>query len=135
MINKTILVGNVGKDPEFKQFEDGGGYLLFSLATQDDYKGKDGVWVKQTDWHKIVVKSKGLAGSLADRLRSGNRVYIEGMVKTRDYEKDGGKVYITEIVIKGFGGVCKILGSNEERPEPRSQPSQSRLLSDDDIPF
>jgi len=94
-VNKVILVGNLGKDPDIMTFENGVKRAAFSLATTESYKDKEGNWVDQTEWHNIV-----LWRWLAERnLIKGDTVYIEGKLRTRSWDdKDGNKRYTTEIV-------------------------------------
>lgn len=94
-INKVILVGNLGKDPEIMTFENGVKRASFSLATTESYKDKDNNWVEQTEWHNIV-----LWRWLAEKnLIKGDQIYIEGKLKTRSWDdQDGNKRYITEVV-------------------------------------
>lgn len=94
-INKVILIGNLGKDPEIMTFENGVKRAAVSLATTESYKDKDGNWVEQTEWHNVV-----LWRYLAEKnLIKGDSVYVEGKIKTRSWDdKDGNKRYITEIV-------------------------------------
>lgn len=93
-VNKVILIGNLGKDPDIMTFENGVKRATFSLATTESYKDKEGKWVDQTEWHNIV-----LWRWLAEKnLIKGDTVYIEGKLKTRTWDdKEGGKHYITEI--------------------------------------
>jgi single-strand DNA-binding protein len=97
-INKVILVGNVGKDPEIRHLEGGIAVAKFPLATSEIYKTKDGQRVDQTEWHNIVMW-RGLAESAEKYLRKGALVYVEGKIRTRSWDdKDGNKKYTTEIV-------------------------------------
>ena len=97
-INKVILVGNLGKDPEIRQLDTGVTVAKFPLATSETYKNKDGNRVDQTEWHNIVLW-RGLAEVAERFLRKGSLVYIEGKLKTRSWDdKDGHKRYITEVV-------------------------------------
>ena len=97
-INKVILIGNIGKDPEVRHLEGGAVVAKFPLATTETYRNKDGVRVDQTEWHNIVMW-RGLAESAEKFLRKGSLVYIEGKIRTRSWDdKDGNKRYITEIV-------------------------------------
>jgi single-strand DNA-binding protein len=92
-INKVILVGNLGKDPEIMTYENGVKRAAFSLATTESYRGKDGNWQEQTEWHNIV-----LWGLHADKnLIKGDKIYLEGRLRYRTYEQEGQKKYITEI--------------------------------------
>ncbi len=96
-INKVILVGNLGKDPEVRTIQSGAQVAKFSLATSESYTNKEGQKIDSTEWHNIVVW-RGLATLAEKYLKKGNRVYIEGKIRYRQYEdKDGVKKYITEI--------------------------------------
>jgi single-strand DNA-binding protein len=97
-INKVILVGNLGKDPEVRHLEGGAVVAKFPLATSETYKTKEGQRVDQTEWHNIVMW-RGLAESAEKYLRKGSLVYIEGKIRTRTWDdKDGNKRFATEII-------------------------------------
>jgi len=97
-INKVILVGNLGRDPEVRTLENGAKVANFTLATSESYKNKEGQKVTQTEWHNIVLW-RGLADIAERFLRKGNQVYIEGKIRTRAWDdKDGVKRYTTEIL-------------------------------------
>src|SRR5574343_1313169 len=96
-LNKVMLIGRLGKDPELKYTPSGTAVANFTVATNESYKGKDGKKVENTDWHKVVAWNK-LAEICGQYLKKGSLVYIEGKIKTRSYDKDGVKHYITEIV-------------------------------------
>jgi len=109
-VNKVILIGNLGRDPEVRSLESGAKVANFPIATTEYYKGKDGARVKgggeQTEWHNIVLWNN-LADLAEKYLKKGNSVYIEGRIRTRSYDdKDGVKKYITEI----FGNQMTFLG-------------------------
>lgn len=95
-VNKVILVGHLGKDPETRTLEAGTKVTTFSLATTESFKNKDGQRIDQTEWHSIVLW-RGLAEVAEKYLKKGQLVYIEGKLKTRSWEKDGVKRYTTEI--------------------------------------
>ncbi len=95
-INKVILIGNLGRDPEIQNFDKGVKKASFSLATTEIFKNREGAEVEQTEWHNIILW-RGLAEIAEKYLRKGSQVYIEGRIRTRSYEKDGQKRYITEI--------------------------------------
>jgi len=98
MINKAIIVGNLGQDPEKKVSENGTVITTFSVATTEKWKDKNsGETIEQTEWHRIVTFRR-LAEICADYLRKGSKVYIEGKLQTRSWEKNGVKMYSTEIV-------------------------------------
>ena len=98
MINKAIIVGNLGQNPEKKVAENGTVITTFSVATTEKWKDKNsGETIEQTEWHRIVAFRR-LAEICADYLRKGSKVYIEGKLQTRSWEKNGVKMYSTEIV-------------------------------------
>jgi len=138
-INKVILVGNLGKDPEVKTLENGAKVANFTLATSESYKNRDGQRVTQTEWHNIVLW-RGLAEIAEKYLHKGNQVYIEGKIKTRSWDdKDGVKRYTTEIL----GDNLTMLGGRRdaEEGEPSSpaatKPAPAANAGDekDDLPF
>lgn len=97
-VNRVILIGNLGKDPEIRSLEGGVKVANFSLATTETYKGKNGEKVDQTEWHNIVLW-RGLAEVAESFLKKGNTIYVEGKIRTRDWtDKDGNKRYTTEII-------------------------------------
>lgn len=101
-VNKVILVGHLGKDPEIKYLEGNIARVHFSLATTDAYKDKNGNRVEQTEWHNIVIW-RALAESAQKLLKKGTQVYIEGKIQTRQWnDKDGAKKQITEINCESF---------------------------------
>lgn len=126
MINKAILIGNLGSDPEVRYTQGGTAVANFNIATTEKWKGQDGEWQEQTEWHRIVVWAK-LAEICGEYLSKGSKVYIEGRIQTRQWDdRDGNKRYTTEIVAREM----KMLdskgassgGGYEEppMPEPRS---------------
>lgn len=97
-VNKVILVGNLGKDPEVRHLENGRAVANFSLATSETYKNREGERVTQTEWHNIVLWG-GLAELAEKYLKKGNQIYLEGKITSRSYEdKEGVQKYITEVV-------------------------------------
>ncbi|MBU1014554.1 MAG: single-stranded DNA-binding protein [Bacteroidetes bacterium] len=134
-INKVILIGNLGKDPETFTFENGVKKVSFSLATTESYKDKEGNKVDQTEWHNVVVW-RGLADVAEKYLSKGNQVYIEGKIKTRAWDdKDGVKRYTTEIYADNMtmlGG--KRDDSQTERPTQKA-PEVDIPEPEDDLPF
>lgn len=121
-LNKVILIGRLGKDPELRYTPTGAAVATFNVATNEAYKDKDGKDVENTDWHRIVAWRK-LAEICGQYLKKGSLVYIEGKLKTRSYDdKDGTKKYITEIVadnMQMLGGRMGDSGS-ERVPPPMS---------------
>ncbi len=136
-VNKVILVGNLGKDPEIVNF-DNAKKAVFPLATTESYKNKEGHKVEQTEWHNIVCW-RGLADIAERFLQKGTQVYIEGKLRTRSWEdKEGHKRYTTEVVAENF----MILGhrnSSSNQNQTQTEDPLSALLSDDSdlgsIPF
>ena len=108
-VNRVILLGNVGKDPEVKYFEGGSVKASFSLATSESYKDRQGNKVDSTEWHNIVIWGK-LAEIAEKYVRKGKQLYIEGKIKTRSYGEGDGKKYITEIFVDNM----TMLGSRGE---------------------
>ena len=106
-VNKVILVGNLGKDPELRRTQSGSAVVSFSLATTEKFKGKDGQQKEETEWHNITAWNKS-AEVLAQYLKKGSTVYIEGKLKTRSWEDNGQKKYKTEVLVREF----QFLGGN-----------------------
>ncbi|GAA4830683.1 single-stranded DNA-binding protein [Algivirga pacifica] len=98
-VNKVILIGNLGKDPEVRTLDTGVKVATFTMATTENYTDREGQRQSQTEWHNIVLW-RGLASVAEQYLRKGSKVYIEGKLTTRSYEKDGVTRYITEIVAR-----------------------------------
>ncbi|MFW5752017.1 MAG: single-stranded DNA-binding protein [bacterium] len=142
MINKVILVGNVGKDPETRYLEGGAAVTNFSLATSEVYRNKTGDKVENTEWHNIVLW-RGLAEVAEKYVKKGSQLYIEGKIRTRSYDdKDGNKRYITEIM----GDVMKLLGRKSDNTETGNtnhdpqvkepEPGEPDITDEgDDLPF
>jgi len=136
-INKVILIGNLGKDPEIRSLESGDKMAKFSLATSESYKNKDGQKVDQTEWHNIVLW-RGLAEVAEKYLKKGSTIYLEGKIRSRSWDdKEGNKRYTTEII----GDTFTMLGSKREESqqsfEPIEKPSNNQPSNDvaDDLPF
>lgn len=101
-INKVILIGNLGKDPELRNFEGGNVVANFTLATTEVYKDKSGNKVEHTEWHNIAMWGK-LAEIAGKLLRKGSKIYVEGRIKSRSWEdKEGNKKYATDIIAENF---------------------------------
>ncbi len=149
-INKVILVGNLGKDPEIKFTPQGTQVAKFSVATSEKFKGKDGQSQERTEWHNVTLW-EGLAKVAGDYLKKGGRVYIEGRLHTHSWDdkQTGQKKYMTEVVGsdlvllggrgEGGGGVAASSGGNnfdQSAPEPEHAPAgASSPITDEDIPF
>ena len=110
-VNKVILVGNLGSDPETKSFQSGGKVCNIRIATSESWK-KDGQRQERTEWHTIAIFSEGLAGIAERYLRKGSKVYIEGQLRTRKWQdQSGNDRYTTEVVLQGPGAVLTMLDS------------------------
>jgi single-strand DNA-binding protein len=150
-INRVILIGNLGKDPEIRSLEGGVKVANFTLATTETYKGKTGERNEHTEWHNIVLW-RGLAEVAEGYLKKGNTVYIEGKIRTREWtDKEGNKRYTTEIVgdnMVMLGGrrdqAGNGTGSAENQPyqkvekAPKADTAPAEDLGpepDDDLPF
>jgi len=112
-MNKVILIGNVGKDPEVRSFNNGGKVANFSIATSESWKDKQsGEKRTDTQWHNIAIFGDGLVGIVERYVSKGTKVAIEGKLKTRKWQdRDGNDRYTTEVVVQGFGGGLTLLGS------------------------
>jgi len=125
-VNKVILVGNLGKDPEVRYMPNGEAVCNFSIATTDSWKNKEGVKQEKTEWHNIVIYRK-LAEIAGEYLAKGRPVYIEGRLQTRKWEKEGVTRYTTEIIADQM----QMLGSRQEQDDsaedysPRQQPTRA----------
>lgn len=141
-VNKVILVGNLGKDPEIQSFENGVKKASFSLATTEGYKNREGERTTHTEWHNIVLW-RGLAEVAERFLKKGSSVYLEGRIRRREYEDENKqKRFIYEIMgdnmtMLGGGprrdGVSEENGSNEV--QATSSPAVEASSPDDDLPF
>ncbi|MFA5834064.1 MAG: single-stranded DNA-binding protein [Bacteroidota bacterium] len=137
-LNKVQLIGNLGKDPELKYTPSGVAVATFSIATSESWKDQEGNQQEKTEWHNIVAWRK-LAEICGEYLKKGKKVYLEGKLQTRNYEKDGIKRYITEIVadqlimLDGGGGAGK--GNTGSSSVSESTPAHSDAPKDDDLPF
>lgn len=112
-VNKVILVGNLGQDPEVKSFQNGGRIANLRIATSESWKDKQtGEKKERTEWHSVVLQSDGLVGVAERFLKKGSKVYIEGQLRTRKWQdQSGNDRYTTEISVGGNGGVLTMLDS------------------------
>ena len=139
-INKVILIGNLGKDPDIMRLESGTKKASFSLATTEVYKNKDGVKTEHTEWHNIVLW-RGLAEIAESYLKKGNTIYLEGKIRRREYEdKEGQKRSITEIIgdsMTMLGGPRREGGPETSAPGITEKESGSleSTMPEDDLPF
>jgi single-strand DNA-binding protein len=112
-INKVIIVGNLGKDPEVRTFANGGKVCNFSVATSESWKDKQtGERKEKTEWHNISIYNEGLAGVAEKYLRKGSKVYLEGKLQTRKWQdQSGNDRYSTDVVLQGFDAKMEMLDS------------------------
>jgi single-strand DNA-binding protein len=112
-VNKVIIVGNVGKDPEVRSFQNGGRVANFSVATSENWKDKaTGEKKERTEWHRISILNDNLVGIVESYVKKGTKVYIEGQLETRKYtDKDGSEKYTTEVVLRPYRGELTLLDS------------------------
>jgi single-strand DNA-binding protein len=149
-INKVILVGNVGQDPEIRSTQDGREIANLSIATSESWKDKNsGEKKEKTEWHRLVVFSSGLVGIVKNYVKKGSKLYIEGSLQTRKWtDKDGVEKYTTEIVLQNFNSTLQILDSRDRASGGSDSYSSSNSSSssrsnsnvsveehDDEIPF
>jgi single-strand DNA-binding protein len=152
-VNKVILVGNLGKDPELKYTPQGTPVAKFTVATGDRFKDKDGNWQDRTEWHNITAWSR-TAEIAGEYLKKGSRVYIEGSLRTHSWDdkQTGHKKYMTEIVVndlvllggRGEGGessggsrgaAAGAGGNHFDQRVPEHEPAGAGPITDEDIPF
>ena len=121
-VNKVILIGNVGKDPEIRTFGNGGKVANFSIATSESWKDRNsGERKEKTDWHNIAVFNDGLVGVIERYVKKGSKLYIEGKLQTRKWQdRDGNDKYTTEVVLQGYGGTLTMLDSRDNQGGGRS---------------
>jgi len=142
-VNKVILIGNLGKDPEVKYFEEGRGFARFPLATTESYRDKQGERVEQTEWHNIAVWRPGLVDLVEKYLKKGNKVYLEGRLRTRSWEDDQNQTkYITEIVVDNMTFLGSPNSGESSSVAPKNEGGQSPVTAasgnndeEDDLPF
>jgi single-strand DNA-binding protein len=145
-LNKVLLIGRLGADPEIKQMVNGKSVARLSLATSQNWKDKNtGEKKEKTEWHRIVVFNEGLVNVIQQYLKKGAQIYVEGQLSTRKWkdEQTGQDKYSTEVVIQGYNSSLTMLGGGNQNNIPSqdtkknfddsSQVVQNDL--DDDIPF
>lgn len=124
-VNKVVLIGRLGSDPDIRQFSSGDKIANLSLATSESWKDKStGERKERTEWHRIVVKNKGLVTVCENYLKKGAQIYVEGQLQTRSWEKDGQKQYATEVILAPFNSTLAMLDSRQnstEQSEPRGE--------------
>ena len=138
-VNKVILLGNLGQDPDIRTMQNGKKVCTFSLATSDSWKDKEtGEKKEKTEWHRVVIFNEGLVKVVQQYVKKGNQVYVEGQLTTRKWrdEKSGTDKYSTEVVLQGFNSSFKILSnkSNQVDNLQDSKVGKSSLPTDENIP-
>ena len=144
-LNKVMLIGRLGQDPEVRNTQDGRSLCTFSIATSESWNDKNtGEKREKTEWHRVVVFNEGLVNIIQQYVKKGSNVFIEGQLQTRKWEdKDGIEKYTTEVVLQGFNSTFKML-DNRNSGSTDNNFSQDNAISDssnfdteidDDIPF
>ena len=159
-VNKVILVGNLGADPESRSFSNGGEVVNLRIATSENWKDRDGNRQEKTEWHSVAIFNENLGRVAKNYLRKGSKVYIEGQLQTRKWQdQSGNDRYTTEIVLQKFRGELQLLDSRDgagggggrgafsddfggddfggppQRSQQRPQPAAFDTDLDDDVPF
>lgn len=160
-LNKVILIGNLGADPEVRSMQSGDEVVNLSIATSESWKDKNsGERKEKTEWHRVVIFSPGLVSVVKNYLKKGAKVYIEGQLQTRSWEQGGEKKYTTEIVLRGYDAKLVMLdgrsggassgggfqdnnyGGGYDQSQPQSaamgggaQPATAVDEMEDEIPF
>lgn len=148
-INKVILIGNLGKDPEVRRTQDGKPIVNLRIATSESWRDKTtGEKREKTEWHSVVIFNEALAKVAETYLHKGSKVYLEGALQTRKWQgQDGQDRYSTEVVLQGFGGTLTLLdpkpseNDHQAQAEPArraSGPTRTnfdRVMGDEEIPF
>jgi len=155
-VNKVILVGNLGADPEARSLNNGGEVVNMRVATSESWKDRDGQRQERTEWHNVVIFNENLGKVAKSYLKKGSKVYLEGQIQTRKWtDQSGNDRYTTEVVLQRFRGELVMLdgagggggggrdfgddtggySSGGSRPQTRPQPAAFDTDLDDDVPF
>lgn len=147
-VNKVIIVGNLGRDPEVRSFSNGGKVCNLRIVTSETWKDKQsGERKEKTEWHSVAIHNEALVRIAEQYLRKGSTVYIEGQIETRKWQDQSGQdKYTTEIVLRPYNGTLTLLGGgcqpSGNQPQPNTQSNGTaqyddppRGLPDDEIPF
>ena len=158
-VNKVILVGNLGDDPEARSLNNGGEVVNLRVATSESWKDREGNRQERTEWHRVVIFNENLGRVAKQYLRKGSKVYLEGQIQTRKWQdQSGADRYSTEVVLQRFRGELVLLDSRGEgagggrgdfnddfsggysggggsKPQSRPQPAAFDTDLDDDVPF
>jgi single-strand DNA-binding protein len=138
-LNKVTLIGRLGKDPEVRNFQNGGRVVNLRIATSERYKDREGNQQERTEWHSVAVFNEHYAGVAEKYLRKGAQVYLEGQLQTRKWQDQSGQDRLTtEVVLPRFGGAITLIGGKSDgggdapaNDAPRPAPADL----DDEIPF
>lgn len=122
-VNKVILIGNLGADPEIRRTQDGKSIANLKIATSESWRDKSsGERKEKTEWHRVVIFNENLCKVAEQYLKKGAKVYVEGALQTRKWtDKDGVEKYSTEVVLQGFGGTLTMLSGRDEPEQSISQ--------------
>ena len=135
-VNKVILIGNLGKDPDIRATQNGNRVASFSLATSESWKDQNGERKERTQWHRVVIFNEGLVGIAERFLRKGSKVYIAGQLENRKWTDDTGRENIsTEVVLRQFNGELTLLERIEDGQQQERQTQSAPDILDDEIPF
>ena len=157
-VNKVILVGNLGADPEARSLNNGGEVVNMRIATSENWKDRDGNRQERTEWHNVVIFNENLGRVAKNYLKKGSKVYLEGQLQTRKWtDNQGNDKYTTEVVLQRFRGELQLLDSRDgggvrsafgedygaddfgnrapQRSQQRPQPAAFDTDLDDDVPF
>jgi len=146
-LNKVMLIGNVGKDPEIRSTQDGREIANLTIATSERWKDKSGEQREKTEWHKVVIFNEGLVKIIKSYVKKGSKIYVEGQLQHRKWtDKDGKDCYTTEVVLQGFSGSVLLLdskgessGDNKETKSFKKSAAKAESFVDnsldDEIPF
>lgn len=134
MINKAIIMGRVGKNPEIKNESK---IANFTIATSEKWKDKNGEVKENTQWHRVVIfNEKLISNVVAKYIKQGSLIYIEGKLQTRSYEKAGKTLYTTEIVLTAFDGVLKLIPTGQKQETQNTTEQEvDEEVPEDEIPF
>lgn len=148
-LNKVLLIGRLGNDPEIKQMTNGKSVARLSVATSETWKDKNsGERKEKTEWHRVVIFNEGLVGVVQQYLKKGSQVYIEGQIQTTKYtDNNGQEKYSTQIILQGYNSTLTMLGTSNTsskvedssmNQDSSSLPSDNNVSSnelDDEVPF
>lgn len=134
-INKVILIGFLGKDPEIRNTKDGKEIASFSLATTESWKDKSsGERKSKTEWHNVVVFNSGIAGVIKNYVKKGSKLYVEGSLETRKWtDKNGVERYSTEIVVKNFDGKIELLDKKDDTIDNHSKSKANAYVEEEEF--